>query len=141
MLPGAALLWFGIVELAWLPLFAAAALGSLAWLRTPMQRRLAGALALVPAWLVLQPGLLREASQHHFLPATLMLAPVLALVLSPVFLAVAEALASVRASGRARIVFVVLALVSAVALFGRPPCDRSAFREHGLACELALRSR
>ncbi len=140
-IPGAALLWFGIVELAWLPLFAAASLGALAWLRTPTQRRLAAAIALLPAWLMLQPGLLREASQHHFLPRTWLLAPVLAVVLLPAFLGIAHALGGARLITRARVGAVVLALVSTIALFGRPPCDRAAFREHGLACELAQRTR
>lgn len=140
-LPGAALLWIGIVELAWLPLGAAAVLGAVAWLRTAGQRRLAAALALVPAWLMLQPGLLREASQHHFLPRTWLLAPVLAIVLLPAFLGLAHALGGARLVGRARAGAIVLALVSTIAMFGRPPCDRAAFREHGLACELALRTR
>jgi hypothetical protein len=137
--PGAALLWFGIVELAWLPLFGASALAVLAWVRTPTQRWLALAIALLPAWIMLQPGLLREASQHHFLPSTWLLAPLLATVLLPAFLAVTDALVATRMSGRARAIALVLALVSALAMLGRPPCDRASFREHGLACEILPR--
>jgi hypothetical protein len=139
-LPGAALLWLGIVELAWLPLLAALALAATAWLRTAGQRRLAAAIAIVPAWLLVQPGLLREASQHHFLPQTWLLAPVLAVVLLPCCLALAHALAPVAIAPRLRVAAVVLAGVSALALLGDPPCDRAAFREYGLACELAARA-
>lgn len=137
--PGAALLWFGIVELAWLPLFGASALALLGWVRTPTQRWLALAIALLPAWIMLQPGLLREGSQHHFLPTTWLLAPLLATVLLPAFLAVTDALVATRMSGRARAIAVVLALVSALAMLGRAPCDRASFREAGLACEILRR--
>ncbi|HET6585252.1 MAG TPA: M28 family peptidase, partial [Nannocystaceae bacterium] len=138
-LPGAALLWLGIVELAWLPLFGASALALFAWVRTPSQRWLALAIAMLPAWILLQPGLLREASQHHFLPRTWLLAPLLATVLLPALLAVADAVVASRMSSRARAIAVVLALVSAIAMLASPPCDRASFRDHGLACELLRR--
>jgi hypothetical protein len=96
---------------------------------------------------VLDPGLLREATYHGFLPAGTPMWPALALVTLPHVHAVIYVLRSHRVSlPRWRVLLPIAAAIliaaGATAMIAPSPrCDGAAFRAHGLQCEVVQRNR
>lgn len=139
-LPGAALLWFEIVELAWVPLAMALAIAALLRCDNGTRRALALGLALLPAWAVLDPLRLREASFHGFLGRGVPLSLLLAVVLLPCAFAWLHVLAAWRPSPALRRGALVLAgvlwlLQLLSGLLVAPRCSGEAWSRRGLACE------
>ncbi len=141
LIPGVSLGWFGVVALAWIPLVHAVGLCATAWTRRSRTAALALALAMIPAWACIDPDLLREASFHGFLPRSLGLAPILAVVFLPASLAATRLLAGASLSRRARglavavgvVVWLAVAIGSAL---GDRQCTASAYATVGITCEL-----
>ncbi|MFO0632697.1 MAG: M28 family metallopeptidase [Nannocystaceae bacterium] len=139
-LPGAVLLWFEIVELAWVPLVMALAIAALGRCDTGTRRALALGVALLPAWAVLDPLRLREASFHGFLGKGVPLSLLLAVVLLPCAWAWLHVLAAWRPSPALRRGALILAgalwlLQLLGGLLLPPRCSGEAWSRRGLACE------
>ena len=131
---GVALLSIDAAELAWVWLVPAAAI---ALLPAPI----AVAFAALPALLVLHPLQLREAVWNGFLPATLPLSLVVAVIEVPLIATLAWAVRCRRTAGPlGTLVLGVgcgLAVIAglSVAVISEPSCRPSEFSSFGLACE------
>ncbi len=139
-IPGAALLWFGIVEMAWVPLSMALALAAMAFTSRAQRSAIFLALAMLPAWAIVDPLRLREASYHGFLGRTVPLSIILAVVFLPIAIAWLHVIVlwrPPRVVHRAAAIVAALAILGALggAAFTRPACAGDDFVARGLACE------
>jgi aminopeptidase YwaD len=139
-LPGAILLWFDIVALAWIPLAQAGVLAMLAWAPRVRTRAMLLGVAMLPGWACVDPDLLREAAFHHFLPRVPLATILLVAFLAP-SIAALRLLSQLRIDTRTRWVIAAIALGGWIAIavgssaFGRQ-CAAERFAEIGLACEV-----
>ncbi len=139
-LPGAVLLWFDIVALAWVPLAQATALAAMGFASRPQARVMLLGVAMLPAWACVDPDLLREATHHHFMPS----APLVAILVVPfaaVSVAATRMLSTLVLATRVRIVIAVIAVAAWIAIavgagVGGRQCEAARYAQDGLACEL-----
>ena len=143
--PGALLLWFDVVALAWIPLVHGVGLAAMVWAQDRRTRALVLAVTAFPAWACVDPEFLREASFHGFLPDTARLTLVLVVPFASTSLVAVRLLSEIAIPVRWRIVMLVVAgatwiAVAVGAAFGGRQCEAPDFRSDGLACELEFTS-
>lgn len=144
-LPGAILLWFDIVALAWIPLAQAGVLATVGWAPRMRTRAMLLGVAMLPAWACVDPDLLREAAFHHFLPQV-PLAVLLAVSFLAPSLAALRLLSSVALGVRSRIVALSFATAAWIAIvvgssLSGQQCPAGSYVDMGLACEIELAAR
>ncbi len=146
LVAGLGLAMVDALEIAWIVLWSAAALGGVAVSRRSWQAWPCFIAALLPLREPLSAGFLREASFHGFLAPNMPLGLVLALVLVPYALAgiymVRRWLPPLPARSTHALILVATALLivslCTVSILARTPrCDGKAYRLWGLSCEIA----
>lgn len=146
LLAGITLLAVGAHEVAWIPLTGACSLAAMHWARARWSAAVWLAFATIPAASVLEPGFLREAVFHGFLPTSLPLSLFAAVALlyptlAAVYLTRRWPLPAITAKRSRIAVASAVGLVAVAAtltlLVPGTACEPSIYSAYGISCESA----